>query len=250
MPKHAELLQEIHSVFPSSLERPITSCPCCTDLALTERLNRIPRSELSDSDLRSYGADAIWTIGNYEQWLYFVPEFLSRALDHGAIFLDSIWYKIQVLNLMPGSVESTAPWPAASHDLSKLAQPTLPGKWASRRAQTFQQVVDNVWDATREKNSKESENLLTDAVLAGVVPHGTAKWNAMNRQTMVRLLEEVHSTGLMSPALVPVLGAPEVGALLLTHAADIKPSWRFESLWKTYESLATIHESDAPSQNR
>lgn len=67
---------------PTSVE----ACPCCMTAEETEILLAKPLRELTSSDLSTYSADALLTVGSVADYVYFLPRILDISIN------DEMWW--------------------------------------------------------------------------------------------------------------------------------------------------------------
>lgn len=88
----------------------INACPCCIDDENIRRLLTTPLRDITSDDLSSYAASALLTVGDIEDYWYFLPRIMEISIRD-----DSWWPDIEVT---ARAIKSTKihSWPQTKRD--------------------------------------------------------------------------------------------------------------------------------------
>ena len=77
------------------LSDPILYCDCCTDPAFVARLTTTPRDALSEDDMAAVAGSLLYTLGEVNDFAYFVPRFCSDSLGSPLYDVDSVFARFR-----------------------------------------------------------------------------------------------------------------------------------------------------------
>ncbi len=120
------------------LSDPMSYCDCCTDPAFVERLASTPRDQISEEDMAGVAGSLLYTLGDTNDFRYFVPRFCSDSIGSPLYDVDAVFARFRRAGFddWPDSQRSAvrrllaAHWRFAlltepRHDLSSMQDPWL-----------------------------------------------------------------------------------------------------------------------------
>jgi hypothetical protein len=86
----------------------LEGCPCCASEAELRELSTTPLRELGRDLLESYSWNALWTVGNEDDYRYFAPRLLDLMVREGAFQAEVIGKKLRLAGWLTWTSEERA----------------------------------------------------------------------------------------------------------------------------------------------